>query len=74
MTTRTIIRRFLIGIGLTELILFIFSNPGNTALLTTGVMALIMGLTNFCSQCPLFSAITRIFKRSKQQKVIMKRI
>jgi hypothetical protein len=69
MSKRAIARRVFITIGVVELLLFSVTGFKNSTAGIAGMMFLFIGATNFCSQCPLISALKRMFNRSTWNKV-----
>ncbi len=69
MTIRKTARILFIVFGLFELGLFTASGFESTPDLIGGGMLLFIGATNFCTQCPLLSAVTEMFKRRRYKKI-----
>jgi len=74
MTKRTIVRGIFIAVGLLELLFFGLGGFKEYALLIGGGMFIFIAATNFCTQCPLLSAIVRLFKKSTLNKIETKKI
>ena len=74
MTKRTIVRGIFIAVGLLELLFFGLGGFKEYALLIGGGMFVFIAATNFCTQCPLLSAIVRFFKKSTLYKIETKKI
>jgi hypothetical protein len=70
---RTIVRDtarlFFAVFGLVQLILFTIGGFAESAQAVFGAMLFMMAATNFCSQCPLFSAVKHLL-HSKKSKTI----
>ncbi|MFA6455240.1 MAG: hypothetical protein WCW40_00350 [Bacteroidota bacterium] len=62
---RTVVRLAIAFLGVIELFLFVWSGFQSVPDAFGGGMLLFISATNFCTQCPLLSAITRMFKRER---------
>lgn len=69
MTKRVIARKVFVIIGAVELLLFVVSGLNNSTAGGVGGFFLFVGGTNFFVQCPLLSAVTRMFKRKQWNRI-----
>ena len=74
MTKRTLVRGIFMAVGLLELLFFGLGGFKEYALLIGGGMFVFIAATNFCTQCPLIFAVTRMFKKTTHNKIETKKI
>jgi len=74
MTIRKIVRVLFIIFGLVEIFVYFRSGFESYPDLFMGGMFIFMSATNFCTQCPLISAVTRMFRRQKHKKIVTEKI
>jgi len=74
MKFRTILRIALIALGMVELVLYGTEGFANHSRLISAGIPLFIGATNFCTQCPLLSVITRHFRRKDRKEIPVTRL
>jgi hypothetical protein len=74
MKFRTILRIVLIALGLVELVLYFVEGFADHSRLIGAGIPLFIGATNFCTQCPLLSVITRHFRRKDRNEIPVTRL
>ncbi len=74
MKFRTIIRIALIALGAIELVLYATEGFADHSRLIGAGIPLFIGATNFCTQCPLLSVVTRYFRKKDRKEIPVTRI
>ena len=74
MKIRSMVRLVFIVGGLIEVYVFVSGGFKRYPDLFMGGMFIFIAATNFCTQCPLFSAVKRMFKRQHHKKIATEKI
>lgn len=71
---RNIARMVFAGLGSFELIMYVVSGFQDHMVAVMGMMFVMMAATNFCTQCPLLSALKQIFGFGARKSIATKKI
>lgn len=69
MKFRTIFRIILITLGVIELVLYVSEGFADHSRLIGAGIPLFISATNFCTQCPLLSVVTRYFRKKDRKEI-----
>ncbi len=73
-TIRKIARSLVAGLGVFELVMYASGGFQEHMVAVMGMMLVMMSATNFCTQCPLLSALKRMFGFGTRKSIATKKI
>ncbi len=73
-TIRKIARGAFAGLGLFEMFMYASGGFQEHMIAVMGMMFVMMSATNFCTQCPLLSALKRMFGFGTRKSIATKKI
>jgi len=71
---RDIARMLFAGMGVLQWILFVLGGLHDGMQLIFGGMLMMMAVSNFCSQCPLLSAVKRMLSLKKRKVIVTEKV